>query len=108
MWAFLANRQLTVEELRHALAVEPDDTNLDWDNFVNVHFLLESCLGLVVVDESTATVRLVHKSLQDYLQMQYNQCLLFENGHNEIRDICLTYMLLDNYIPKSRNGKKPS
>jgi hypothetical protein len=107
-WTFLANRQLTIEELRHALAVEPDDTNLDWDNFVDTHLLLESCLGLVVVDECTGTVRLVHKSLQDYLQMQYNHHLPFENGHNEISNISSHICCAIIIIPKLRNGKNTS
>jgi hypothetical protein len=51
-WTFLANRQLTLKELCHALAVERNDTNLDCDNFVDTQFLLESCLGRIVVDES--------------------------------------------------------
>jgi chemotaxis receptor (MCP) glutamine deamidase CheD len=65
-WIFLAKEPLTIEELCHALAVEPGDADLDWDNFVDAQFLLECCLGLVIVDESTSTVRLAHKSLQDY------------------------------------------
>jgi hypothetical protein len=59
-WTFLAQRGLKLEELRHALAVEPEDTELDWDNFVDAERLLDCCLGLVIIDDSTSTVRLVH------------------------------------------------
>ncbi|KAI5795824.1 ankyrin repeat-containing domain protein [Pyronema domesticum] len=96
-WVFLANEPLSIEELRHALAVEPGDKNLDWDNFVDAQFLLQCCLGLVIVDESTLTVRLVHKSLQDYLKSQYDQPLLFEEGHDEIAHICVTYVAFSSY-----------
>jgi hypothetical protein len=96
-WVFLAKEPLSPEELRHALAVESGDKNLDWDNFVDAQFLLQCCLGLVVVDESTATVRLVHQSLQDYLKSQYDQHLLFEEGHDEIAHICVTYMAFSSY-----------
>ncbi|KAI5816207.1 hypothetical protein BZA77DRAFT_344472 [Pyronema omphalodes] len=65
---------------------------LEEDNFVEPQFILDCCLGLVIVDESTSTVRLVHKSLQDYFQDQYNEGLLFNEGHMEIASICMTYM----------------
>jgi hypothetical protein len=89
-WTFLANRKLSLEELRHALATEPGETVLDWDNFVEVQFLLDCCLGLVVLDESTKNVRLVHKSLQDYLKKEYDEGRNFEEGQKEITQICLT------------------
>jgi hypothetical protein len=96
-WTFLAQRGLKLEELRHALAVEPEDTELDWDNFVDAERSLDCCLGLVIIDDSTSTVRLVHKSLQDYLKTEYEQNHLFEHGHYEISRICLTYMSFDSY-----------
>jgi hypothetical protein len=96
-WIFLAKEPLTIEELRHALAVEPDDTDLDWDNFVDSQLLLSCCLGLVIADESTSTVRLVHKSLQDYFKIQYDKGTIFTDGHNHVAHICLTYMSFDSY-----------
>jgi hypothetical protein len=57
-----------------------------------------SCrLGLVIVDESTSTVRLVHKSLQDYIKIQYDKGTIFTDGHNHVAHICLTYMSFDSY-----------
>ncbi|KAI5789511.1 hypothetical protein FPQ18DRAFT_246677, partial [Pyronema domesticum] len=87
-WTFLAQRSLTVIELRHALSVTIDspgkmqpgklplayDETLDWDNFPSEKSLIDWCLGLVIIDEETSTVRLVHKSLHDYLTQ------LHENG----------------------------
>jgi hypothetical protein len=49
-------------------------------------------LGLVILNEETSTVRLVHKSLQDYLQRQYQDGKIFQNGHSEIAYTCLKYM----------------
>ncbi|KAI5816223.1 hypothetical protein BZA77DRAFT_293625 [Pyronema omphalodes] len=94
-WVFLTTRPLSVEELRHALAVEPGDTELHKDNFVEPHLILDCCLGLVIVDESTSTVRLVHQSLHNYFQQQYDKGLLFSNGHMEIASICMTYTAFD-------------
>ncbi|CCX10137.1 Similar to ankyrin repeat-containing protein, putative [Penicillium marneffei ATCC 18224]; acc. no. XP_002144344 [Pyronema omphalodes CBS 100304] len=91
-WTFLAQRGLKLEELRHALAVEPEDTDLDWENFIDAEGLLDCCLGLVIIDDSTSTVRLVHKSLQDYLKTEYEQNHIFEHGHYKISPT-IDYML---------------
>jgi Mg-chelatase subunit ChlI len=90
-WIFLAERPLTVDELRHALAVGPKDKDMEWENIVDAKAVFEGCLGLIVLDDATSTLRLVHKSLQDYLQMQYDARLMFRDGHQEIAHICLTY-----------------
>lgn len=103
-WTFLAREPLTLTQIRHALAVsipavEGDDTyyeNLDWDNLPPEKSLVNWCLGLVVMDEETSTLRLVHKSLFDYLMKQHNLGNIFQDGHAEISHTCLTYMLFKN------------
>jgi hypothetical protein len=98
-WTFLSERQLSVTELRHALAVtvtpeepfSPQET-LDWDNLPSEKSLFNWCLGLVILDEETSTVRLVHKSLQDYLQRQHHDGKIFQTGHSEIACTYLKYM----------------
>jgi len=89
-WVFLAERPLVMEELRHALAVKQGDTDLDRDNIASEKSLLNSCHGLIIIDEGTSTVRLVHLSLQEYLLTQCDT--LFPQGHCEIARTCLTYL----------------
>jgi hypothetical protein len=89
-WVFLANELLTMEELRHALAVEFGDQDLNTEGFLDAKFILECCLGLVTFDKSISVIRLVHKTLQDYLQDQYEKRELFYEGHLNIAKICLT------------------
>ncbi|KAI5814639.1 hypothetical protein BZA77DRAFT_356429 [Pyronema omphalodes] len=104
-WSFLARCPLTVMELRHALSVEFDpseirhgnlplayDKTLDWDNFPSDKSLTDWCLGLIIVDEETSTVRLVHKSLHDYLMQLNEDSKIFHHGHTEIAFTCLQYM----------------
>ncbi|KAI5785379.1 hypothetical protein FPQ18DRAFT_86745 [Pyronema domesticum] len=104
-WTFLAKRPLTVIELCHALSVTIDpgkvqpgklplayDETLDWDNFPSEKSLIDWCLGLVIIDEETSTVRLVHKSLHDYLTVLHWEGKIFPDGHNEIAYTCLQYM----------------
>jgi hypothetical protein len=101
-WTFLAKRSLTIRELCHALSVEIDpstmqpgklplvyDKTVDWDNFPSEKSLIDWCLGLVIIDEETCTVRLVHKSLHDYLTLLHEKGKIFPNGHSEIAYTCL-------------------
>ena len=77
MWTVLVKRRLSLEELEHALAVNDGDTYLDMENIPSEKTILQSCLGMVVVEHETTTVRLMHYSLQEYFDIsQY-----FPTGH---------------------------
>ena len=66
MWISHAKRVLSVLELRHALAVRLEDSELDRDNFVEPQLIVDSCYGMVEIDEKSSTIRFVHYSLQEY------------------------------------------
>jgi hypothetical protein len=92
-WTYLAKRPLSVMELRHALAtVHSTAECLDLDDLPFEKSLTECCYGLVVIDKETSSVRLVHKSLQDFLQAQYENGKLFDIGHRDIAFTCLKYL----------------
>jgi hypothetical protein len=91
-WIFLATRPLKIDELRHVLAVVPGDTMLDWDNFPTTRCILDCCLGLVVLDEATSSVWLVHHSLHTYFSSEYDHGNIFQTGHSDMTTTCLTYM----------------
>ena len=90
-WISHARRPLRIEELRHALAVTPGDTELDMDNLRPVQFMITCCLGFVTVDQASATVRLVHFSLQEYFQ----QNSTFPLAEDMLAETCLTYLSFD-------------
>jgi hypothetical protein len=97
-WIFLAFKQLTTAELRHALAVNEYDTSADSLDLNNLPFeksLTDCCHGLVVVNQETSSIPLVHKSLQDFLKKQHETDQLFINGHHEIARACLIYVGLN-------------
>ncbi|KAI5810839.1 hypothetical protein BZA77DRAFT_347519 [Pyronema omphalodes] len=100
-WIFLAVRPLSIDELRHALATHPNDTEYDDQRALTTSQIIDFCLGLVILDKETSTVRLVHKSLQDYLCSEYDDGNLFQNGHEELAVSCLTYM---NFNYSSTDG----
>jgi len=89
MWALYSERPLRVQELRHALGVEIGSENLDPENIPALQTLLGSCLGLVTVEASSSTVRLVHFTLQEHL---LSDLTLFHNPHSTIAEVCLTYL----------------
>ena len=88
MWVSHAERPLRVDELCHALGVE-GSTDLDIGNIPAIETLLACSLGLVVVEKSSSTIRLVHHTLQEYLSNNTN---LFPNPHSIMAEVCLTYL----------------
>ena len=68
MWTHYAKRPLRVRELQHALAVRLGDTELNTENLPSLKTWLAGCFGLVVIDDETSTIHLVHFSLQEYLK----------------------------------------
>ena len=90
MWLHLAYQPLQLEELQHALSVEAGQTELDLDNIPSQKVILDSCLGLVILDEETRTIRFVHYTLEEYFQGHGGKH--FPNGCRTAAEICLTYL----------------
>ena len=63
--------------------------DLDQKNIPGLRALLSSCLGLVTVEASSSTVRLVHFTLQEHL---LSSLTLFHSPHSTIAEVCLTYL----------------
>ena len=90
MWLHFAYRPLKLVELQHALAVRNGHLEFDSDNIVSQKLLLDSCLGLVIIDEETLTVRFVHFTLEEYFRDNFRT--EFPNGYSSIAETCLTYL----------------
>ena len=99
MWILHSCRPLQIDELRCALAIEIGETNFDSDNILPAKLIIDCCLGLAVTDEGGSVVRLVHHTLQDYLQKERRRS--FQAEETEITKACLTYLCLDD-IPVSK------
>ena len=89
MWVLYSERPLRAEELCHALGVEIGSVDLDPKNVPVLRTLQSSCLGLMTVETSSSTVRLVHFTLQEHL---LNNPTLFHSPHTTIAEVCLTYL----------------
>ena len=89
MWISHSERPLKADELCHALAVEIGSPNLNADNIPSISTLLACCQGLIVLEKETSTVRLIHFTLQEYLQAHPD---LFGPAHSTMAETCLTYL----------------
>lgn len=94
MWASHARRPLNVSELQHAIAVRLEDNDLDLDNLPPEQALVACCCGLVVVDPESSIIRLVHRSLEEYLRDHDHG--LFGEVNLLMTRTCLKYISLDS------------
>ncbi|KAJ6540325.1 hypothetical protein B0H19DRAFT_1239672 [Mycena capillaripes] len=94
-WVVNAKRPLTVTELRVALAVEPDTRQLDDDNILDIELVLSVCAGLVILDEQSDVVRLVHYTIQEYFDSIQEQ--KFPDAQTDITRTLLTFLAFDDF-----------
>ena len=66
--------------------------NLDEGEIPPRKHLLRCCLGLVIVDEETITVRFVHYALEEYLKNDSHRTTSFPNGYMLAAQIRLMYL----------------
>ena len=89
MWLSHSERPLNANELCDAMGVEIGSRDLNSKNIPTIETLLGCSLGLVIIEASSYTVRLVHYTLQEYLS---NNIDLFRSSHSMIAEVCLTYL----------------
>ena len=110
MWVSHAQRPLYIDELCHALATKPGDIELDQDDLLPPRAIVESCSGLLVLDEESSTIRLVHYTLKDFLRSRGAQMLRQEETY--ITQVLITYLCFDKAsdwtTKETRNGSKGS
>ena len=95
MWITFAKRPLTTTEICCALAVEPEETEIDPDNVPDSDDILSVCAGLVVVDQESAVIRLVHYTTQEYFERTGDAWV--SDGQLHIARTCLTYLCFDAF-----------
>lgn len=93
-WVSYAFRSLSLKELQHAIAVEPGDTVLDEELVMDGQSITSLCAGLVIVDQRTNVVNLVHYSTKSYFEDIRH--IHFPEFHAKITLVCATYLTLDS------------
>ena len=107
MWVLHSEQPLHADDLCHALGVEIGPVDLDRKSVPALKKVLSSCIGLVMVEVSSSTIRLVHFTLQEHLA---NDPTLFCNPHVTIAEVCLTYLnfrCIRDLAPEDISGPSP-
>jgi hypothetical protein len=108
-WITCAKRSLTATELRHALAVEVGESELDKTNLPGIEDMVSVCAGLVTVDEQSNIIRLVHYTTQQFLETNMSWLdaqkditvtnaqndIAMTNSQTNITITCVTYLTFD-------------
>ena len=114
-----ARRPLSLSELQHALAVTTfyDDSYKEADILKAIDpskTILESTAALIILEDDDTEVRLVHRSLEEYLHRDENRKTWFPTADVDIAKACMTYLNLvlprepckDEFLV-SKNSKFP-
>lgn len=94
-WIVCATRGLRLPELRHALAVQEGDTDLDPEGLPDDDSLTSFCAGLVIIDKQSNRISLVHPTAYEYFVKRQQD--LIPTGHDLIAVSCTTYLLMDPF-----------
>ncbi|KAJ7600113.1 ankyrin repeat-containing domain protein, partial [Mycena floridula] len=106
-WLSCSKRPLTILELQHAVAVslDPEMTDMEPEAIVDIETLTDVCAGLIITTgpllglrSQFSTVRLVHYTMQEYLQL--NQQRLLPDIHSLMAITCLAYMSFNAFSTK--------
>jgi hypothetical protein len=94
-WICHASRPLTVAEIQHGLAIEPDTTHIDEEALTDQDLLVSVCIGLVTIDQGSHIIRLVHYTTQQYFERIRTS--IFPAAQTDMTRACLTYLLFDAF-----------
>lgn len=103
MWLSTVKRPLTILELQHAIATTPNGIHLD--ELADTSFFTETCLGLATFDNETSIIRLVHLSVNEYLQERREA--IFPRADGKLAVLCLSYLSIDEFrgsMPSTRGA----
>ncbi|KAH8880995.1 hypothetical protein GQ53DRAFT_668728, partial [Thozetella sp. PMI_491] len=89
-WTLHSKRQLTTTELQYAVAVRAKSLKLEPEYLSQLDHLVSDCAGLLVIDEASNTVRLMHHTAEKYLQQTQHEW--FPNANAEIAATCINYL----------------
>ena len=93
-WIICARRPLHVAELQHAVALDDVGLEIDVDDLVEPSDLVSYCAGLVVLDQQSHIVRLVHYTTQQYFEQRGLE--FFPHAQLEIASNCIKYISMQD------------
>jgi hypothetical protein len=90
-WITYTTEPLKAGALQHALAVIPDFTEINEKDLIDIEQLVSFCVGIVTIDREGGIIRLVHYTIQKYLEKELPRV----RANIEIARTCLSYLTLD-------------
>ena len=91
-WVSYAFRSLSLREIQHAVAIRPGDTGLDKEFVMEGSSMSAVCAGLIIVDQRTSMVTLVHYTAKHYFEQI--RSVSFPHFHASITMSYATYLTL--------------
>lgn len=85
-----ARRPLSPQELSHALSIDESSKGFDEDMVPDTDDLVAACAGLVILDDTSNIVHLVHKSAAEYFERTRSRW--FPRANEKMAYICLKYV----------------
>jgi hypothetical protein len=100
-WITFAKEPLGPGPLQHALAVTPESTDINEHDLLDIERIISFCCGLVIFDQQSGVVRLVHYTTQNYLETYLTRA----DANAEIAMTCLRYFTFDAFSIPFDDGK---
>jgi hypothetical protein len=94
-WIICAKCPLKTIEIQYAWAVKDSVDELDETAIPEAGDMLSACCGLVVIDKESEIIRLVHYTLQEYLQDSLTRW--FPTAHLDIANTCVLYLSFKDF-----------
>lgn len=89
-WVVNSKKPLSIRILRLILAIDVETSKIDEDNFPTTNHITQACAPLVVIESGTQIVRLVHYTVQEYLERSNNPWM--EKSQTIIANVCMSYL----------------
>lgn len=90
-WLSSAFTQMTVNQLRHAMATEEDDSDMNEENMPAADILAAACQGLVKIDRGSGIIRLAHFTTYEFFRRVRSEEA--SDAHLAMAKTCLTYLM---------------
>ena len=94
-WIVHARRPLETTEVQHALAIRPGARGIYVKYLPEVEDMASDSAGLVIIDEESGTIRLVHFTTQDYFERTCAKWFPHANAY--LAEACGTYLSFDAF-----------
>ncbi|KAJ2998404.1 hypothetical protein NUW58_g329 [Xylaria curta] len=95
-------RPLSPRELSHALSVDESSEAFDEEKVPDIDDLVAACIGLVVLDDASNIVHLVHKSAAEYFERTKSRW--FPRANETMAFVCIRYLQVAEAKPEETQG----